>query len=176
MERLLGVCLSLVLLVPAVGAAEKETKMTVTSPAFKDNEPIPDQFTCHGSNISPEINIAGIPPKTQSLAMIVDDIDAPEGDWVHWVVFDIPPKTAKIAQNSKAGIEGLTDFGTFQYRGPCPANKRVHRYSFRVYALSDRLELPEGFIKSDLLRKMKGKVLSQAELIGTYKNPDRFNE
>jgi len=73
--------------------------------------------------------------------LIVDDIDAPEGDWVHWVIYDIPPKTAKIAQNSKVGSEGLTDFGTFQYRGPCPANKRVHRYSFRVYALSDRPDL-----------------------------------
>jgi len=176
MRRLLGLCLGLLLVVPAAGAAEKETKMTVTSPAFKENEPIPDQFTCRGSNISPELNISNVPEKAKSLALIVDDIDAPEGDWVHWVIYDIPPKTAKIAQNSKVGSEGLTDFGTFQYRGPCPANKRVHRYSFRVYALSDRPDLGEGFIKSDLLQKMKGKILTQAELIGTYKNPDRFNE
>jgi len=150
--------------------------LQITSPAFQDKEKIPDMFTCHGSNINPEFNIANIPPKTASLAFVMDDPDAPEGTWVHWVMYDIPPKTEKIAQNSRVGIEGLTDFGIFRYRGPCPDNKRVHRYSFRVYALNDRFELNEGFIKVDLERRMKGKILAQAELIGTYKVADNFNE
>jgi Raf kinase inhibitor-like YbhB/YbcL family protein len=151
-------------------------KMELSSPAFKHQEPIPEMYTCHGSNVNPELVIANVPEKTKSLALIVDDPDAPEGTWVHWVIYDIPPKTQKIEKNSKVGIEGLSDLGTFNYRGPCPANNRVHRYSFRIYALSERLELNEGFIKSDLERKMRGKILEQAELIGTYKNPDKYNE
>jgi Raf kinase inhibitor-like YbhB/YbcL family protein len=159
-----------------VNAAEDGKKLQLTSPAFRDKEPIPDMYTCHGSNINPELDIANIPAKTKSLALVVDDPDAPEGIWVHWLLYDITPKTQKIGQNSTVGSEGLTDFGIFHYRGPCPDNKRVHRYSFRIYALSERVELNEGFIKSDLERKMKGKILGQAELIGTYKNPDTYND
>jgi len=161
---------------PMVWAADGETKMQLTSPAFKDKDPIPDMYTCHGSNISPELDIANVPEKTKSMALIIDDPDAPEGVWVHWVLYNIPSKTVKIQQNARAGIEGLTDFGTFHYRGPCPDNKRLHHYSFRVYALKEKLELNEGFIKSDLERKMKDKILAQAELVGTYKNPDNDND
>jgi Raf kinase inhibitor-like YbhB/YbcL family protein len=173
--RAVLVCSVFVLLIPMLSEAG-EQKMQLTSPSFKDKDPIPEMFTCHGSNVNPELDIANIPPKTKSLALIIDDPDAPEGTWVQWILYDIPPTTAKIPQNSSAGIEGLTDFGTFHYTGPCPDNKRVHRYSFRVYALSDRPELTEGYIKPDLEHKMKGKILAQAELTGTYKNPDRFNE
>ena len=168
--------LALSIIAIPVSRADEEKKMELTSPAFKNQEPIPEMYTCHGGNVNPELNIANIPQNTKSLALIVDDPDAPEGTWVHWVMYDIPPKVVKIEKNSKVGIEGLSDLGTFNYRGPCPANNRVHRYSFRMYALSERLELNEGFIKSDLERKMRGKILSQAELVGTYKNPDKYNE
>jgi Raf kinase inhibitor-like YbhB/YbcL family protein len=180
MTRLFSLVLLMIVIsipvLPSALAADEDTKLELTSPAFKNNEPIEDTYTCHGSNVNPELDIANVPPKTKSLALIVDDPDAPEGTWVHWVMYDIPPKTQKIEQNSRGGIEGLSDFGAFHYRGPCPANKRVHHYSFRIYALSERLELNEGFIKPDLERKMKGKILAQAELIGTYKNPDKYNE
>jgi Raf kinase inhibitor-like YbhB/YbcL family protein len=158
------------------GSANEIKTMQLTSPAFKDKESIPEMYTCHGSNVNPELDITNIPPKTKSLALVVDDPDAPEGTWVHWIAYNIPPDTQKIETNSHLGIEGLSDFGAFHYHGPCPANKRVHRYSFRVYALSEKVELLEGFIKSDLERQMKGKILAQAELTGMYKNPDNFNE
>ncbi len=159
-----------------IGQAAEGAKMELTSPAFKDKEPIPEMFTCHGSNINPELKIANVPLKAKSLALVVDDPDAPEGTWVHWVAYDIPPNTEKIPQNTKAGIEGLNDFGTFFYSGPCPQNKTVHHYSFRVYALSDRFELTEGFIKSDLERRMKGRILAQAELTGTFQHPKKAKE
>ena len=116
-----------------------------------------------------------MPAKAKSLAITLISPDAPEGIWVHWVVYNISADTVKIAENSKVGVEGLNDFGTFRYRGPCPPNKKAHRYSFRVYALKDKLELNEGSIKSDLENAMKGKILAQAELVGKYKNPEPLN-
>jgi Raf kinase inhibitor-like YbhB/YbcL family protein len=172
-----GCFLALAVYGPAVQSAEdKGPKMELSSPAFKNNEAIPEMFTCQGVNINPELKITNVPPKTKSLALIVDDPDAPEGTWVHWVAYDIPPTTTRIPENTKVGVEGLNDFGTFFYRGPCPQNKKAHRYSFRVYALSDRFELTEGFIKSDLERRMKGKILAQAELTGTFQRPKKANE
>ena len=175
MERFWVLVMFCVLIVPSA-RADEGGKMQITSPAFKDKEAIPETFTCHGSDISPELNFVNVPLNAKSLALVVDDPDAPEGTWVHWVIYDIPPTTAKIAQNSKVGSEGLTDFGSFHYRGPCPNNKRLYHYSFRLYALSERIELNEGFIKSDLEHKMKGKILAEAELVGIYKNPDKYNE
>lgn len=157
-----------------VSAAETP-KFSLTSPAFKNQEVLAERFTCRGADISPELEIANVPSDAQSLAMIVDDPDAPEGVWVHWVLYNIPVDTTKIAENSKVGAEGLNDFGTFRYRGPCPPNKKVHHYSFRIYALKEKLELNEGSIKSDLESAMKGKIIAQAELVGTYKNPAQYN-
>ncbi len=150
--------------------ADEVKKFELTSQAFKNQEAIAEKFTCHGADVNPGLDIANVPEGAKSLAMIVDDPDAPEGTWVHWVVYNIPPETTKIAENSKAGIEGLNDFGIFFYRGPCPPNKKIHHYSFRVYALKDKLELNEGYIKSDLEHAMHGKIIAQTELVGTYQN------
>ena len=150
--------------------AEEPPKFSLASPAFKNQEAIAEKFSCHGADVNPELDFANVPQNARSLAMIVDDPDAPEGIWVHWVVYNILPNTTRIAENSKVGVEGLNDFGIFRYRGPCPPNKKVHHYSFRVYALKDKLELNEGFIKSDLERAMNGKIIAQAELVGTYQN------
>ena len=171
--KCLKIFLSIAFLCLAVltAAAEEPKKFELTSPAFKNGEAISDPFTCRATDKRPQFNIANIPEKTKSLAMIVDDPDAPEGTWVHWIVYNIPPETTEIAPNAAIGIEGLNDFGAYHYRGPCPQNKKLHHYSFRLYALDRELdELNEGFIKQDLERAMKGKILAQAELIGTYKN------
>ena len=172
MKCLSGMTIFLILIWTFTAGAEGPLKFSLTSSAFKDQDVIANKFSCHGADVNPELNIANIPENTKSLAMIVDDPDAPEGIWVHWVVYNISPKTTRIAENSKVGVEGLNDFGTFRYRGPCPPNKKVHHYSFRVYALKNKLELNEGFIKSDLESAMRGKIIAQARLVGTYQNSD----
>lgn len=141
--------------------------MKLTSPAFENNELIPKKFTCDGEDISPGLEISDIPDKTQSLALIVDDPDAPMGTWVHWVVFDIPVIT-RIEQNSIPGKQGINDFGRKNYGGPCPPSG-THRYFFKLYALDKKLELAEGINKQDLEEAMQRHILDKAELIGLYK-------
>lgn len=170
MKRLLVTIVFLALLDGLTARAQEPKTFELASPAFKNQEAVPEKFTCHGADVNPQLDIVNVPEGTKSLAVIVDDPDAPEGIWVHWVVHNIPPDTTKIAENSKVGAEGLNDFGIFRYRGPCPPNKKVHHYSFRVYALKDKLELNEGFIKSDLERAMDGKIIAQAQLVGTYES------
>jgi Raf kinase inhibitor-like YbhB/YbcL family protein len=141
--------------------------MKIASPEFTNNGSIPSRFTCDGEDISPALLIEGIPAGTQSLALIVDDPDAPMGTWVHWVVFDIPPVT-KIEEDSVPGKQGFNDFGRKDYGGPCPPSG-THRYFFKVYALDRKLGLKEGIDKEALEEAMKGRVLDKAEIIGLYK-------
>ncbi len=153
-----------------------ETKMELklTSSAFKDGEMIPPKYTCDGENISPPLNWSGIPEGTKSLALINDDPDAPVGDWVHWIVFNIPPNTKELKESAsnkkllpKGAIEGLNDWNRIGYGGPCPPSG-IHRYFFKLYALDCELSLKQGATKKQLLEAIKGHVLSQAELIGKY--------
>ncbi|MCX5692817.1 MAG: YbhB/YbcL family Raf kinase inhibitor-like protein [Candidatus Omnitrophica bacterium] len=141
--------------------------MELKSPEFKNNEFIPKKFTYRGENINPELIIGDIPAGTQSIALIFNDPDAPGGDWVHWLVFDMPP-VSKIEENSIPGKQGINDFGRIGYDGPFPPSG-VHRYIFKVYALDIELNLKEGGRKVDLERAINGHVLAQAELIGLYK-------
>ncbi len=141
--------------------------MKITSPEFKHNELIPKKFTCDGSDINPQLLIENIPSGTKSLALIMDDPDAPMGTWVHWVVFDIPV-TSKIAEGSNPGKQGKNTAGDFNYGGPCPPGG-AHRYFFKSYALDTKLNLPEGITKQKLEEAMQGHILAQAELIGLYK-------
>lgn len=141
--------------------------MRLTSPAFENNGYIPKKFTCDGEDISPGLEISGIPDKTQSLALVMDDPDAPMGTWVHWVVFDIPV-TNHIDENSIPGKQGINDFRRRNYGGPCPPSG-THRYFFKIYALDKKLDLSEGVSKQDLEKAMQGHILDKAELIGLYK-------
>ena len=141
--------------------------MKLTSPAFQHNQMIPAQFTCEGDDVNPALEISGIPAQARSLALIMDDPDAPMGTWVHWVVFNIPPME-KIEENSRPGPQGINDFGRLDYGGPCPPSG-THRYFFKIYALDTTLNLKEGIRKADLEKAMKGHILEQAELIGLYK-------
>ena len=144
--------------------------MTITSPAFKNGALIPSRFTCDGDDISPALVIGNVPPEAKSLALIMDDPDAPGGMWVHWVVWNMDPKTTEIGVNKvPAGAnQGMNDFRKAPYGGPCPPSG-THRYFFKLYALDAKLELGAGTNKAGLEKAMKGHILAQAELMGKYK-------
>lgn len=143
--------------------------MKLTSPAFQDNGVMPPRFTCNGANVNPELAIEGVPSNAKSLALIVDDPDAPSKVWVHWVVFNIGPKTTRIGENSvpSSATEGTTDFKTQGYGGPCPPSG-THRYMFKLYALDTTLNLGPSATKEDVEAAMQGHVIAQATLAGLY--------
>lgn len=140
--------------------------MKITSKAFEHEGFIPRKYTCEGDDVSPQLDIAQVPEGTESLALIVDDPDAPMGTWVHWVVYDIPV-IGRIAENSVPGLQGTNDFKRQDYGGPCPPSG-MHRYYFKLYALDRKLDLQPGITKDDLLRIMDAYVLEKAELMGRY--------
>ncbi len=143
-------------------------ELKLASPAFKNNEMIPAKYTCRGEDINPALEISGVPSNAKSLALIVDDPDAPAGIWVHWVVWNMPP-TQKINEDSvpPGSSQGVTDFGRPGYGGPCPPSG-THRYFFKLYALDSNLNLGPNTKKSDLENAMKGHILAQTQLIGLY--------
>lgn len=140
--------------------------MKITSPAFENNAPIPAKYTCQGEDISPPLAIADLPENTASLALIVDDPDAPMGIWDHWIVWNIPP-TSKIEENSAPGTQGKNGWGRNDYGGPCPPSG-THRYFFKLYALDTELNLKKGATKAELEAAMEGHILQRAEAIGLY--------
>jgi Raf kinase inhibitor-like YbhB/YbcL family protein len=144
--------------------------MTITSPAFRNGELIPSKFTCDGADVNPALNIGTVPPEAKSLAIIMDDPDAPGGMWVHWVVWNIDPKTREIKENSvPPGAKlGVNDFRKTLYGGPCPP-PGTHRYFFKLYALDTMLDLGTDTTKAALEKAMKGHILAQGELMGRYK-------
>jgi hypothetical protein len=144
--------------------------LIITSPAFKAGELIPSKFTCDGADVNPALAISDVPPQAKSLALIMDDPDAPGGMWVHWVVWNIDPKTQEIGENSvpRGAKQGVNDFRKTPYGGPCPPSG-THRYFFKLYALDVLLDLGSGTTKGALEKAMKGHVLAQAELMGKYK-------
>ena len=168
MIKILTVLISVLVILPAgVLAEEGGSAMKLTSTAFKHNGNIPIQYTCQGDDINPPLSISDIPEGTKSLALIIDDPDAPSKTWVHWVVFNIPV-TTEIQENIVPGKQGYNDFGRNDYGGPCPPSG-THRYFHKLYALNKVLGLGEGITKSELEAAMKGNILAQAELIGLYK-------
>ncbi len=142
--------------------------MKLSSTEFEHNGPMPSSLTCDGADASPELHISDVPASAKSLTLIMDDPDAPRGTWTHWVVFNIPPPTRKIAKGIEPeGVLGITDFKRVGYGGPCPPSG-THRYFFRVYALNSTLPLKEGATKQQVLAAMQGRIVAQAELIGLY--------
>lgn len=140
--------------------------LKVTSPVFGHSEMIPSKYTCDGENVNPPINIESIPEGTISLVLIMDDPDAPMGNWDHWIVWNIEP-TDSIAENSVPGTEGLNDFQKYAYGGPCPPSG-THRYFFKVYALDTKLDLSSESRKGIVESAMEGHILVKGELIGLY--------
>jgi Raf kinase inhibitor-like YbhB/YbcL family protein len=154
-----------------------EVKMNfkISSSSFKDGEFIPTRYTCDGANVSPPLVWTAPPEKTKSFALINDDPDAPIGDWVHWILFNIPADTSELKEESsskhnlpKGTIEGMNDFRKNNYGGPCPPSG-THRYFFKLYALDIPLQLKESTTKKQLLDAMKGHILAEATLMGKYK-------
>ena len=151
---------------------------TISSPAFAPNDAIPAKYTCEGAEISPPLEWSGAPDGTKSLALIVDDPDAPDPAkpqrvYVHWVVYHIPPNVTKLPENAaKSGLpagamQGTNDGGKQTYGGPCPPIGR-HRYFFKLYALDTQLKGLKNPTKARLEKTMQGHTLDNTQLIGTY--------
>jgi Raf kinase inhibitor-like YbhB/YbcL family protein len=147
--------------------------MKLTSPSFKQGQKIPSKHTCDAQEISPELHISDVPSAAKTLVLIMDDPDVPasvrkEQMWDHWVVFNIPPHTTHIPENSQPpGIPGKNTDGGLNYQGPCPPD-REHRYFFKLYALDTHLDLPAGSTKKQVEEAMRGHILAHTELMGLY--------
>ena len=139
------------------------------SSVFKDGQTIPERFTCKGENVNPRLDFSELPIEAKSLALIMDDPDAPAGTFVHWVAWNIPV-SKEIKENANGlGVDGVGSFGVPGYRGPCPPpGNGPHRYFFKAYALDCLLELKPGSDKEKLLKAMEGHVLASAELMGRF--------
>lgn len=157
---------------PQMTAVNKTMKLEST--AFTANGMIPSQYTCDGQDISPPLRWDIPPTGTQSLALIVDDPDAPGQTFVHWVLYDLPPEIHQLPQAVTAqdtlpggGTQGKNDFGKLGYGGPCPPSG-IHRYFFKIYAIDRELGLKSGATKAQLEAAISGHILATAELIGRY--------
>ena len=145
--------------------------LTVTSSAFAQGQPIPKQYTCSGSDLSPPLAIAGLPNGTKGLALILDDPDAPGGTWTHWTLWDLPPTRTNLVTGanitSLGGVEGTTSAKSVGYHGPCPPSG-THRYFVHVWALKETLGLPRGASVAELRKALDAKALAQGQLMGTF--------
>jgi Raf kinase inhibitor-like YbhB/YbcL family protein len=149
---------------------------SVRAEAFDPGADIPRKFSCQGSDTSPALVWTDPPAATLSLVLIVDDPDAPAGTWVHWVLYDLPPKTRRLsealpptAEVAGGGRQGANDFGKTGYGGPCPPPGKSHRYFFKLYALDTRVSLKAGATKPDVEQAMKGHILAKTEVMGRYR-------
>lgn len=143
--------------------------MNISTPAFNNGDPIPSKYTCDGEDINPALHMNDIHPDAKSLVLVMDDPDTPAGTWIHWVVWNINPHITKIAENSipEDGIEGRTSFGKSSYGGPCP-HQGTHRYFFKLYALDTLLTIPLTSEARGVEEAMKGHVIADAMMMGTY--------
>jgi Raf kinase inhibitor-like YbhB/YbcL family protein len=154
---------------------KKAGTLELKSDSFNAGESIPEKHTCDGLNISPQLSWSGVPGSTKELVVIVDDPDAPAGDWVHWVLYGLPPDTTYLAENfsktdTAAGArQGKNDFGKIGYGGPCPPRGSTHRYFFKLYAINHALDLKPGATKAEIEKAIAGHILAQGELMGKYK-------
>jgi Raf kinase inhibitor-like YbhB/YbcL family protein len=146
-----------------------QDSLQLISPAFKNGENIPIQYTCKGENISPPLNIINTPQSAKSLALIMHDPDAPVGDYVHWLIWDMQPSTQSIGASSVpvGAVQGTTSFNNKEYGGPCPpSGSGTHRYIFELYALDLSLGLSPDTTREKLQDAMKGHILAQTQLAG----------
>ena len=143
--------------------------MKIISSAFENNQMIPQKYTCDGENISPSLEIFDVPKNARSLALICNDSDAPSGDFIHWLVWNIAPETRKIDEGTapEGAILGITSSGQSNYASPCPPTG-VHHYHFKLFALDAKLNLSQSAGKSELLKAAQNHILAEAELVGLY--------
>ncbi len=147
-------------------------RIAVTSRSFSANGPIPVDYTCDGADRSPNLTLSALPPGTRSLAVIADDPDAPGGDIVHWVAYNLPADTMSLAEGKDVtelgGITGINGFGRPGYSGPCPPKFEEHSYMFHVYALDVTLPPRANATSDDLQAAMNGHLLGEGALMGTF--------
>lgn len=161
---------------PAASEAEKVAMIIqITSSAFSEGNPIPVEYTCDGSDVSPDLKWASVPANAKSLALVCEDPDAPSGTFVHWVIWGIAPGDGQLAKSTPAtatlasgGRQGRNGFGTTGYRGPCPPKGAPHRYFFRLYALDTAIDEPPGASREQVDRAMKGHIIAEGHLMGMY--------
>lgn len=149
-------------------AAPGRPALQVTSSAFAANQAIPPKYTCDGTQTPPPLAWSGVPRNARSIAILVDDPDAPKGTFTHWLVTGIPPTTTQLASGAalpSGAVAGKNSKGEARYTGPCPPQGR-HRYVFRVFALDTTIPNPQN--KDDFLSAIDGHVLAEGQLIGTY--------
>lgn len=142
--------------------------MKLESSAFKDHQPIPKKYTCEGEDLSPPLLFLEIPKETKSLAIIVDDPDAPRGTFDHWIAWNLASNVTSLAEGAEVPNQGTNHFNEMRYRGPCPPHGNPHRYFFKAYSLDTLIDLPNGASKKQLEDAMEGHILGKAELVGTY--------
>jgi len=149
--------------------AAKAGGFKISSPAFENNGHIPPKYTCDGANVNPSLKIENVPSNTKSLALVFDDMDAPRGTYVHWILWNIDPNIKEIKENSvpEGAVQGMNDFRKPNYGGPCPP-RRAHKYVFKIYALDTLLNLNPNLAKKDLEKAMEGHIISRAQLKGLY--------
>ena len=158
----------------ALGATKVENatlaRLSLSSDAFQNGQPIPSRYTCDGADQTPTLHWADPPAGTKSFALVIDDPDAPSGTFRHWGVFDIPASARSIGGNEKAGTEVSNDFGKPGYGGPCPPKGHgPHHYHFKLFALDvDRLDVSPNAKVVDVESAAQRHAIAQGELIGTY--------
>jgi Raf kinase inhibitor-like YbhB/YbcL family protein len=146
---------------------QKTGDLKITSPVV--DRDIPRKYTCDGENINPPLEFNHVPSQAKSLALVLDDLDAPRGTFVHWIMWNIDPGIGGLEENSvpKGAVQGMNDFKKHKYGGPCPPS-RAHRYVFKVFALDTRLNLGPNSTKIDLQKALQGHVIAEAQIIGRY--------
>jgi Raf kinase inhibitor-like YbhB/YbcL family protein len=147
----------------------------LSTSSFTPGAVIPKKFTCSGADISPELSWSAPPAGTKSWALVVDDPDAPAGTWNHWLLYNLPPSIHELPENqprtpelANGALQGKNDFGKTGYNGPCPPPGKPHRYFFRLYALDTKLDLKAGADRGTLAQAIKGHVVGEGELMGTF--------
>jgi Raf kinase inhibitor-like YbhB/YbcL family protein len=174
------VCIITIFLSASVWAQGEEQegtveRLTITSSDFRNNQPIPAKNSLDGGDVSPALKWEGAPAGTKSFALICDDPDAPGGTWIHWVIYGIPgnssglPENVKKSETVSGAKQGVNSYGTIGYGGPqAPRGHGLHHYYFRLYALDAELNLASRVTRQQLDAAMKGHIIAEAELVGTY--------
>jgi len=165
--------LAMLLLTPSTRAAD--SGLNLTSPAFAPGMPIPAEYICSGDNHSPALKWTGAPPSVASFALIAEDPDAVRGNFVHWVIFNLPPDATGIAAHapttrtlSDGAMQGENGMGSVGYTGPCPPPGKVHHYRFELFALDSKLAEMSHPDATTVLAAMRDHVKASAELVGTF--------
>jgi Raf kinase inhibitor-like YbhB/YbcL family protein len=148
--------------------AAAATALLLSSPAFHAGAAIPKRFTCDGANVSSPLRWTAPPRGTRSIALRLDDPDAPGGTFTHWTLWGLHPSTRTVPADVHPALQGRNTFGEIGYSGPCPPRGTRHRYVFRVYALSSRLPLARGASVAQFSTALRGHVLASARLVGVY--------